>query len=197
MTTGPGWAAGSWEPTPVACNPQGVVQAGVHAVVLDAAMSFAVNAGLSGKDRTGAALELKTETMRPAVAGERLAVRGAVMRQAKQVAFAEARIEDVKGRLVSRSTGTFLVQRELKAGRPRPRRFCHGRLQSAADRCLNPRRWHLVRRVHGCPRRTAFQAVPGRARTSNAGSVSPETSQVSSSFGSEVAASWSFLTSDR
>ncbi|MGO9148250.1 MAG: PaaI family thioesterase [Acidimicrobiales bacterium] len=106
-----GWAAASWEPTSVACNPHGVVQAGVHAVVLDAAMSFAVNAGLSGKDRTGAALELKTETMRPAIAGERLAVRGAVMRQAKQVAFAEARIEDAKGRLVSRSTGTFLVQR--------------------------------------------------------------------------------------
>ncbi len=106
-----GWATASWEPTPVACNPQGIVQAGVHAVVLDAAMSFAVNAGLSGKDRTGAALELKTETMRPANAGERLAVRGAVMRQAKQVAFAEARIEDSKGRLVSRSTGTFLVQR--------------------------------------------------------------------------------------
>jgi len=106
-----GWATASWEPTAVACNPQGIVQAGVHAVVLDAAMSFAVNAGLSGKDRTGAALELKTETMRPANAGERLAVRGAVMRQAKQVAFAEARIEDAKGRLVSRSTGTFLVQR--------------------------------------------------------------------------------------
>ena len=51
-----GWAAGSWEPTAVACNPQGVVQAGVHAVVLDAAMNFAVHAGLSGKDRTGAAL---------------------------------------------------------------------------------------------------------------------------------------------
>lgn len=106
-----GWATASWEPTPVACNPHGIVQAGVHAVVLDAAMSFAVNAGLSGKDRTGAALELKTETMRPANAAERLAVRGAVMRQAKQIAFAEARIEDAKGRLVSRSTGTFLVQR--------------------------------------------------------------------------------------
>lgn len=73
-------------------------------------MSFAVNAGLSGKARAGAALELKTETMRPATCGERLSVRGAVMRKAKQVAFAEARIEDAKGRLVSRSTGTFLIQ---------------------------------------------------------------------------------------
>jgi uncharacterized protein (TIGR00369 family) len=107
-----GWATASWEPKSVACDHKGIVQAGVHAVVLDAAMSFAVNAGLSGKDATGAALELKTETMRPAVCGERLAVRGAVMRKAKQVAFAEARIEDEKGRLVSRSTGTFLIQRD-------------------------------------------------------------------------------------
>lgn len=107
-----GWATASWEPKAVACDHKGVVQAGVHAVVLDAAMSFAVNAGLSGKNGTGAALELKTETMRPASCGEQLAVRGAVMRKAKQVAFAEARIEDEKGRLVSRSTGTFLIQRD-------------------------------------------------------------------------------------
>jgi uncharacterized protein (TIGR00369 family) len=107
-----GWASASWEPKPLACNPHGIVQAGVHSVVLDAAMNFAVNAGLQGKDRTRATLELKTETMRPAAAGERLAVRGAVMRQAKQIAFAEARIEDAEGRLVSRSTGTFLLQRD-------------------------------------------------------------------------------------
>lgn len=107
-----GWATASWEPKPLACNPHGVVQAGVHSVVLDAAMNFAVNAGLPGKDRTRATLELKTETMRPAVSGERLAVRGAVMRQTRQVAFVEARVEDVEGRLVSRSTGTFLLHRE-------------------------------------------------------------------------------------
>lgn len=107
-----GWATATWEPKPVACNPHGSVQAGVHSVVLDAAMNFAVNAGLVGRDRTKATLELKTETMRAASAGERLAVRGAVMRQAKQVAFAEARIEDADGRLVSRSTGTFLLHRE-------------------------------------------------------------------------------------
>ncbi|MGA3215949.1 MAG: PaaI family thioesterase [Acidimicrobiales bacterium] len=105
-----GWASAAWQPTTLACDQKGIVQAGVHAVVLDAAMSFAVSAGLSGKDRTGVALDLKTETMRPATCGERLSVRGAVMRKAKQVAFAEARIEDAKGRLVSRSTGTFLIQ---------------------------------------------------------------------------------------
>jgi uncharacterized protein (TIGR00369 family) len=107
-----GYATATWVPTPLACNPHGTVQAGVHSVVLDAAMNFATNAGLTGRDRTKATLEMKTETMLPAVAGEPYAVRGAVMRQAKQVAFAEARVEDANGRLVSRATGTFLLHRD-------------------------------------------------------------------------------------
>jgi uncharacterized protein (TIGR00369 family) len=106
-----GWATAVWVPTAVACNPHGSVQAGVHAVVLDAAMNFAVNAGLTRRDRTKATIELKTETMRPAIAGERLAVRGAVVRETKQIAFAEARIENREGLLVSRATGTFLLHR--------------------------------------------------------------------------------------
>ena len=107
-----GYATATWVPTALACNPHGTVQAGVHAVVLDAAMNFATNAGLTGRDRTKATLEMKTETMLPAVAGESYAVRGAVMLQAKQVAFAEARVEDSSGRLVSRATGTFLLHRD-------------------------------------------------------------------------------------
>lgn len=106
-----GWATAVWVPTPLACNPHGSVQAGVHSVVLDAAMNFAANAGLRGKDRTKATVEMKTELMRPASEGDRLAVRGAVMRETQRIAFAEARIEDADGRLVSRATGTFLVHR--------------------------------------------------------------------------------------
>ncbi len=106
-----GWASAVWEPKALACNPHGTVQAGVHAVVLDAAMNFAVNAGLSGRDRTKATIEMKTETMRAASAGEQLAVRGAVIRETRQIAFAEARIENPSGQLVSRSTGTFLLHR--------------------------------------------------------------------------------------
>lgn len=106
-----GWATAVWEPTALACNPHGTVQAGVHSVVLDAAMNFAVNAGLRGKDRTKATVEMKAETMRPASMGEQLAVRGAVMRETRQIAFAEARVEDAAGRLVSRATGTFLIHR--------------------------------------------------------------------------------------
>jgi uncharacterized protein (TIGR00369 family) len=108
---GSGWVDAAWEPTPLACNPHGIVQGGVHAVVLDAAMNFATNASLTGRDRTKATLEMKTELMRAARAGERLSVRGIVVRMARQVAFAEARIEDPQGRLVSRSTGTFLIDR--------------------------------------------------------------------------------------
>lgn len=106
-----GWATALFEPKPIACNPHGMVQAGVHSVVLDAAMNFAINAGLRGRDRTNATLEMKTETMRAASVGDRLAVRGAVVRQTRQIAFAEARIENADGQLVSRATGTFLIHR--------------------------------------------------------------------------------------
>jgi uncharacterized protein (TIGR00369 family) len=109
---GGGWSAATWEPTPLACNPHGIVQAGVHSVLLDAAMNFAVNAGLDGRDRSQATLEMKTETMRSARAGETLTVRGAVVRMARQVAYVEATVQDADGRLVSRSTGTFLLHRD-------------------------------------------------------------------------------------
>ena len=106
-----GWATARWVPTALACNPHGIVQAGVHSVLLDAAMNFAINAGLDGSDRTRATLEMKTETMRVANSGDQLSLRGEVLRQARQVAYAEARISDAEGRLVSRSTGTFLLHR--------------------------------------------------------------------------------------
>lgn len=106
-----GWASATWEPPGIACNPRGVVYGGAYAMALDAAMNFAVNAGLVGRDRTKATIELKTELMRPASAGDRLSVRGAVMRETTQIAFAEARVEDSAGRLVSRATGTYLLHR--------------------------------------------------------------------------------------
>ncbi|TML59326.1 MAG: PaaI family thioesterase [Actinobacteria bacterium] len=109
---GDGWVTARWSPTPLACNPGGVVQAGVHSVLLDAAMNFAINAGLDGRDRARATLELKAETMRPVKVGDALTVRGEVVRMARQVAYAEAAVRDADGALVSRSTGTFLLHRE-------------------------------------------------------------------------------------
>jgi uncharacterized protein (TIGR00369 family) len=108
---GGGWAQGTWVPTALACNPRGVVQAGVHAVLHDAAMNFAVNAGLPSGDYARATLELKSELFRAASSGEQLALRGEVNRQAKLVAHAEARVTNAAGELVSRATATFLLQR--------------------------------------------------------------------------------------
>ena len=61
---------GKWVPTKMACNPHDGVQAGVYAVMFDAAMNFAINASLDGKDRTKATLEMKTDCMKGAALGE-------------------------------------------------------------------------------------------------------------------------------
>ena len=106
-----GWVTATWTPTALACNPHGIVQAGIHSLLLDGAMNFAINAALPGKARTRGTLEMKTETMRPAVLGAPFTVRGEVVRMARQVAYAEATVRDGDGQLVSRSTGTFLLHR--------------------------------------------------------------------------------------
>lgn len=107
-----GWVEGSFVPRPLAANPQGVVQAGVHSVLLDACMNFAINAALCGDDRTRATLELKTETMRPAIVDVAYKLRGEVVRLARQVAYAEALIRDGEDNVISRATGTFLLRRD-------------------------------------------------------------------------------------
>ena len=110
-----GWVSGAFVPTDRACNPHGIVQAGIHGLLLDAAMNFAINAALPGRSRTKATLEMKIETMRPALDGESYGLRGEVVRMARQVAYAEASVTDAQGRLVSRSTGTFLLHRPEEA----------------------------------------------------------------------------------
>lgn len=107
-----GWAEAGWTPTALACNPHGIVQAGVHGLVLDAAMNFAINAALAGRDRTRGTLEMKVETMRPAARDVPYRVRGQVVRMARQVCYAEASVHDEDGRMVSRATGTFMLHRE-------------------------------------------------------------------------------------
>ena len=113
-----GWVEGTFCPADLACNPHGSVQAGVHAVLFDACMNFAINAALPPGDRTRGTLELKTDTMRPAVAGKHYTLRAEVTRLARQVAFAEAAMRDAEGRVVSRATGTFLLARAAEPGKP-------------------------------------------------------------------------------
>jgi uncharacterized protein (TIGR00369 family) len=107
-----GWASGTFEPTQLACNPHGVVQAGVHSVLLDAVMNFAINAALLGRDRTQATVEMTTELLRPALLATRYTIRGEVVRLTRQIAYAEATVSSEERKLMSRATGTFLVHRE-------------------------------------------------------------------------------------
>lgn len=111
QTYGDGWAQASWAPTELACNPGGIVHGGVYGVVHDAAMNFATNAGLESGDRA-ATLELKYSTMRPARAGDELAVRGEVVQLTRQVAYVETTIRTTDDELVSRGTATFFVRRK-------------------------------------------------------------------------------------
>jgi uncharacterized protein (TIGR00369 family) len=113
--SGEEWATGRWVPTALAANPHDIVQAGVHGIVLDALMNFAINTACDGRDRTKATLEMKGEYLRTAMVGHELTLRGDVVRLTKQVAFAEARVIDADGRLVSKATGTFLLHREAPA----------------------------------------------------------------------------------
>ena len=111
-----GWVEGSFTPTPLACNLGGVVQAGVHALLLDACINFAINAGLPKGDRARATLELKTETMRAVTQDATYRLRGEVVRMARQVAYGEASVRGVDGELFTRATGTFLLHRAAGAG---------------------------------------------------------------------------------
>ena len=108
---GEGWAGATWVPTELACNPLGPVHGGVYGVVHDAAMNFATNSALESGDRT-TTLDVSYQTMRPAEAGQRLAVRGEVVRAAKQVAYVESTVRGDDGELVSRATATFLLRRK-------------------------------------------------------------------------------------
>jgi uncharacterized protein (TIGR00369 family) len=107
---GEGWAEATWTPTPDACNPAGAVQAGVQAVLLDAAMNFALSAALDRGDRC-ATLEMKTSNLRAASGGERLAVRGEVIRVGRRVGFVQAWLRTTDGAEVAHATGTFIVTR--------------------------------------------------------------------------------------
>ena len=108
-----GWVEATWTPTALACNPHGTAQAGIHSLILDAAMNFAINAALAGQgpDPGHPRDEDRDHAARPAGV-EPVTVRGEVVRMARQVAYGEATTRDAEGRLVSRSTGTFLLHRD-------------------------------------------------------------------------------------
>lgn len=108
---GEGWAEAAWTPSDLACNPAGIVQGGVYAVVHDAAMNFSTNSALEKGDRC-ATLDVQYQTILPSRAGDPLRVRGQVVRAARLVAYLESKIVDAEGALVSQATGTFVLRRK-------------------------------------------------------------------------------------
>lgn len=110
---GSGWAEAAWTPTDLACNPHGIVQGGVYAVVHDAAMNFATNSALVGGDRC-ATLDVQYQTIRSAAAGDALRVRAVVVRASKQVAYVESEVRSGDD-VVSKATSTFLLRRGASA----------------------------------------------------------------------------------
>jgi acyl-coenzyme A thioesterase PaaI-like protein len=58
---------------------------------------------------------MTTELMRPALMDVHYVVRGEVVRLTRQIAYGEATITSDEGKLISRSTGTFLVHRSTSS----------------------------------------------------------------------------------
>ena len=110
---GEGWVEAEWTPTESACNPVGAVHGGVYAVVHDAAMNFATNSALD-RGESGATISITYSTMRGAKAGEGLAVRGEVVRLARQIAYLQTTVTNAAGEVVSTATGTFILRRRDK-----------------------------------------------------------------------------------
>jgi acyl-coenzyme A thioesterase PaaI-like protein len=73
-------------------------------------MNFATNAALEKGDR-GATISITYSTMRGSKAGDVLAVRGEVIRLARQIAYLETTITNADGELVSKASGTFILRR--------------------------------------------------------------------------------------
>ena len=110
---GEGWVEAAWVPSESACNPVGAVHGGVYAVVHDAAMNFATNSALE-RGESGATISITYSTMRGAKAGDPLAVRGEVVRLARQIAYLQTTITNADGDLVSSASGTFILRRREK-----------------------------------------------------------------------------------
>jgi uncharacterized protein (TIGR00369 family) len=111
---GDGWATAVWVPTGLACNPLGGLHGGVFGVIHDAAMNFATNSALESGDRA-VTLDVAYQTIRPATSNDVLAIRGEVVRLAKQVAYATSAVRDATGAIVSSATATFLLRRTSPA----------------------------------------------------------------------------------
>jgi uncharacterized protein (TIGR00369 family) len=92
-------------------NPAGIVQGGFLAAFADSAMGSAtVTFAMARQTRVFSAnVEMKTSFMAPARVGEILECAAEVVSGGSRVAFVEAQVTDSTGRLLSRSSSTYLL----------------------------------------------------------------------------------------
>lgn len=93
-------------------QPYGIIHGGVCASILDAAVYWAVYAGL---ERTVGltTIDIKVNYLAPVKSG-RLTARGRCIKAGKTICLGDASIEDAKGSLIAHATSTLLVLESLK-----------------------------------------------------------------------------------
>ena len=93
-------------------QPYGIVHGGVCASLADAAIYWAVYAGM--EETVGlTTLELKLNYLAPVSAG-RVIAKGRSVKVGKSICLGEASVEDDKGNLVAHGTSTLMVLNSLK-----------------------------------------------------------------------------------
>jgi uncharacterized protein (TIGR00369 family) len=99
-------------------NPAGIVQGGFLAAFADSAMGSATVTFAAAREHRvfSANVEMKTSFMAPARIGETLECVAEVVSGGSRVAFVEAEVTDSTGRMVVRSSSTYL----LTPREPRP-----------------------------------------------------------------------------
>jgi uncharacterized protein (TIGR00369 family) len=89
-------------------NPQGSLHGGVIAFALDVSMGHLIHHTIG---RAAITLEMKTQYMRPAVAG-RVRCEARFLRRGRTVSFLESRMTDAEGKLVATATATWQMPKD-------------------------------------------------------------------------------------
>lgn len=102
----------AWEVPDALLNPAGIAHGGFLVALLDDAAGLAC-ASTYPRFVPQLTVELRSDFVRPVVAGVRHRVIGEVVRHGRSSNLADARIEDRGGQLLARTTGTFLPNRRV------------------------------------------------------------------------------------
>lgn len=106
----PGGLELAWEVPEALLNPAGIAHGGFLVALLDDAAGLACASNYP-RFVPQLTVELRSDFVRPVVAGVRHRVLGEVVRHGRSSNLADARIEGPDGDLLARTTGTFLPNR--------------------------------------------------------------------------------------